>query len=56
MNKRKSLWVCRHCLMAIQSHEGTQATMPHYIDEDDETESRCDWCEENGFDMLYELI
>ena len=45
--------------MAIESHEGKQATRTIYIDEDD-TESKCDWCEETadegGFDVLYELI
>ena len=25
-------------------------------DEDFEEKSKCDWCEENGFDTLYELI
>lgn len=56
MNERKTLWVCRKCLMAIECHEGTQATFPHYVDEEDTTESKCDWCEEDGFDTLYELL
>ena len=51
--------VCPHCLMAIESREGTQATMKHYVDYDD-VETRCDWCEETadegGFDVLYELL
>lgn len=54
--KRKKLWVCEHCLMAIESHEGKQATVCRYVDEDDEVESKCEWCEDNGFDCLYELI
>lgn len=53
---RKTMWVCPHCLMGIEAHEGKQATMEHYVDEDDEEESKCDWCEQNGFDTLYELI
>ena len=53
---RKTMWICEHCLMAIEAHEGKQATMEHYIDEDDEQESKCDWCEESGFDTLYELV
>jgi hypothetical protein len=53
---RKSMWVCEHCLMAIESREGSQAQLKHYVDEDDEVESECDWCDENGFDVLYELI
>jgi hypothetical protein len=53
---RKSMWVCEHCLMAIESREGNQATLSHYVDEDDDVESKCDWCEQNGFDTLYELV
>lgn len=58
--ERKTLWVCKHCLMAIESREGTQATIKHNIDDieylEDENESKCDWCEETGFTELYELI
>lgn len=53
---RENLWVCEHCLIAIESREGRQAHEEHYIDEDDEIESRCDWCGESGFDALCELI
>lgn len=53
---RDSMWVCEHCLWAIESREGHQATLSHYVDEEDEDESKCDWCEEVGFDLLYELI
>ena len=56
MEERNNLHVCEKCLMAIESHEGTQATMQHSVDCNDEEESRCDWCQENGFDTLYELI
>ena len=54
--ERKNMWVCPRCLMAIEAHEGNQATLKHYVDEDDEEESKCDWCEESGFDTLYELV
>lgn len=54
--KKQNLWVCSHCLMAIESHEGHQATLLHYVDENDDEESKCEWCEETGFDTLYELI
>ena len=47
--------VCEHCLDAIESREGRQATLRHYVDEDNEMESKCDWCEEFGFDTLYEI-
>lgn len=53
---RENMWVCEHCLMAIESREGNQATLRHYVDEDDDVESKCDWCEEYGFDTLYELV
>ena len=53
---RKTMWVCEHCLMGIESHEGNQATLRHYVDETDAVESKCDWCKECGFDALYELI
>lgn len=59
--ERKNLWVCKHCLVAIESHEGKQATLCHDIElEFDENElneaSKCDWCEESGFNTLFELI
>ena len=54
--ERETLWVCEHCLAAIDSHEGKQVTMTHYVDENDEEESKCDWCEDTGFDVLYELV
>lgn len=53
---RETMWVCEHCLWAIESREGNQATLPHSVDEQDAVESKCDWCEECGFDTLYELV
>lgn len=58
---RKTLWVCEHCLAGIVSREGRQAVLTHDIelefDEEDLDEaSKCDWCEEVGFDTLYELV
>ena len=52
----KNLWVCDRCLMAIESHEGSQATLQHNVNENDKVASKCSWCHENGFDTLYELI
>lgn len=52
----KNLLVCEHCLSAIKSREGKQATYTHYVDEENETSSVCEWCEEYGFNTLYELI
>lgn len=49
---REKMWVCDHCLAAIESREGNQATMRHYVDGVD---SICDWCEQSS-DVLYELI
>ena len=51
--EHENLWVCDRCLMAIESHEGNQAMLKHYIDEDEEV--LCDWCEEPS-DVLYELV
>ena len=53
---REHLWVCDHCLAAIWSREGDQATLTHSVDEHDAVDSKCDWCGEVGFDTLYELI
>lgn len=59
--EREHLWVCDHCLAAIISHEGRQATLCHDIElefdeEDFDEASKCDWCKECGFDTLYELV
>lgn len=48
------LRVCPRCLMAIEAHEGQQITRKIYLDEDDETP--CDWCEDTGSDVLYEIL
>ena len=56
VNDEKHLCVCERCLMAIESREGNLVTLSHYVDESDPEASRCDWCEESGFDTLYELI
>ena len=53
---RKDIWVCGQCLMGIESHEGSQTKVEHYVDENDGEESKCDWCEEDGFFVLYELV
>lgn len=54
-NEPNTLMVCEHCLMAIESREGTQPTLKHYIDCDD-TESQCMWCGETDVDVLYEIL
>ena len=51
-----NLRVCDHCLAAIQSREGYLPTLTLHINEEDPVESKCEWCEEEGFDVLYELI
>lgn len=51
----KPMRVCQHCLWGIEAHEGYQHAMPIYVDEDDEEGSRCEWCDEFGFDTLYEI-
>lgn len=51
--ERENMWVCDHCLAAIESREGSLPTLKHYVDGVD---SQCDWCESFGHDVLYELI
>ena len=54
--KRETMWVCEHCLAAIESREGNMARKIYRTDEEDEQDCTCDWCEESGFDELYQLI
>ncbi len=54
--ERETMWVCDRCLMAIESREGNQTTLRHWVDAEDDEESKCEWCEEVGFDALYELV
>ena len=54
--ERENIWVCEHCLVAIESREGNQATLVHYVDENDDVGSKCECCNEVGFDTLYELV
>ena len=56
VDEENNLKVCEHCLAAIESREGKQVTRTHYIDSDDLEDSKCEWCEEEGFDILYELL
>ena len=56
VKEREKMWVCDHCLAAIESREGNQARLAHSIDSDDLEGSMCDWCETVGFDTLYELV
>lgn len=51
-----NLMVCQQCLSAIESKEGPQASKTHRVDTEDDNTSVCDWCEESGNDVLYELI
>ena len=51
----ENLKVCDRCLMAIESREGKQPTMTHYWDGESE-DFVCDWCEEDGFDTLHEIL
>lgn len=53
---KDKMYVCQHCLVAIESREGNQAMLRHSVNEENDKESKCDWCEEVGFDTLYELI
>ena len=50
------LYVCEHCLMAIESREGSQVVQMYHIDETDPHASKCGWCKDRGFDRLYKLL
>jgi hypothetical protein len=56
--EEKTLLVCERCLWAIESREGKQMTIKHYIDPEDEEEQQhhCDWCGNEENYVLYELI
>lgn len=54
-NREKFMYVCEHCLCGIESREGNLRSRKMYVDEENETESKCDWCEEFGFDILFEF-
>lgn len=56
MKDKEYLYVCEHCLMAIESREGNMARKIYCTDEEDEQDCTCDWCEESGFSELYQLI
>ena len=47
------LKVCKSCLLGIESHEGPMITKHIFVDDEDEEESRCEWCGETGFADLY---
>ena len=47
--------VCDRCLAAIESREGKQLTVPLYKDEDSE-DFVCDWCGEDMYDTLHEIL
>ena len=51
--KTKKLLVCEACYEEIRSRGECGKGKLFYVDEENETESRCDWCDESGFDMLY---
>lgn len=56
MKERKKLTVCERCLRGIECKEGRQKVKLIYVDDvDDENESFCEWCEDSGFDTLYEF-
>lgn len=55
-NIETPLWVCDHCLHAIETREGKQIYRKWDVDPDDENRSKCDWCEETGFCTLNEIL
>lgn len=49
-----NLRVCSKCLAAIESREGKQMTKVIIVDDDEEC--KCEWCEDDTCDTLYEFI
>lgn len=47
--------VCDRCLMAIESKEGKQLTIPCHWDGESEN-FECDWCGEYMYDTLNEIL
>lgn len=56
MKNKDYLYVCDHCLMAIESREGDLARKIYHTDIEDDEDCTCDWCGENEFDELWQLI
>ncbi len=52
----ENLMICEHCLSAVESREGALATKTHRVNAENDNASVCDWCDEVGNDVLYELI
>lgn len=55
IDRDNHMYVCERCLNYLESREGSQRAIPVVVDEDDVTESKCDWCDESGFDTLYKI-
>lgn len=53
--ENNTLRVCEYCLLSIESRGEDVSKKTVYVDEDDEEESLCQLCGENGFDKLYEI-
>ena len=48
--------VCADCLRTINDHEGRQIVKKIYVeDNEDPNQSLCDFCGNDGFDVLYEI-
>ena len=56
--EEKTLFVCEHCLWAIESREGKQMTIRHDValEYEEDEHPHCDWCGNEEIDALYELI
>lgn len=56
--EEKTLFVCEHCLMAIESREGKQMTIRHDValEYEEDEKHQCDWCGDEEINVLYELI
>lgn len=48
--------LCDHCLRGLKSREGNIVTQAINVDESDIEASKCDLCEDSGYNTLYEII
>ena len=53
---KKKIRVCDRCLHAIVNKEGKHLVSAECVDETNPIESRCEWCGETGFDMIYSIF
>lgn len=59
--RHKNLYVCPYCFAKLEAQKGKQSAflntyLDNEFDEPDEDSTKCDLCNQTGFDRLYELM